>query len=261
MKLNHVHRGDGRPLLLVHGLGSRWQSWNPILAGLAVEREVVAVDLPGFGQSPPLDGEVSIATLADALTSFLTDHDLEGVDLIGSSMGARLVLEMARRGVGGACIALDPGGFWNRRELAYFRVTLAASIRAVRFLQPWMAGLTANPITRSLLLAQLSTRPWRVPAVTALAELRSFADSPSFDDIFADLVRGPTQRGAPAGSTPGPIVIGWGSKDRLTLPRQARTASLRFPDARLHWFPDAGHFPHWDQPESTVDLILAATAR
>lgn len=85
---------------------------------LAVHREVTAVDLPGFGETPPLAGEVSIATLADALTEFLSDHDLSGVDLVGSSMGARLVLELARRGVGGATVALDPGGFLELRSFA-----------------------------------------------------------------------------------------------------------------------------------------------
>jgi pimeloyl-ACP methyl ester carboxylesterase len=42
----------------------------------------------------------------------------------------------------------------------------------------------------------------------------------------------------------------------VTLPSQARTALHRFPDARLHWFDHCGHFPHWDQPEQTVRVIL-----
>ena len=235
--------------------------WDPILDGLAAQREAVAVDLPGFGASPPLEGQVSIATLADAVASFITDHDLDGVDLVGSSMGARLVLELARRGVGGACVALNPGGFWNRRELLFFRVTLGTSIRLVRLAQPAMPWLTANRLTRTLLLLQLSARPWDVSPDVALNELRSFADSPSFDDVQHDLVHGPTQQGAPATGTPGPVVIGWGRKDRLTLPRQARTAMRRFPDAHLQWFDDAGHYPHWDRPEATVEVILAATAQ
>ena len=78
--------------------GGSWRSWNTILAELAGEREVIAVDLPGFGATPPLDGEVSIRTLADAVTDFLHANDLIGIDVVGSSMGARLVLELARRG-------------------------------------------------------------------------------------------------------------------------------------------------------------------
>ncbi|CAN5562377.1 alpha/beta fold hydrolase [soil metagenome] len=258
MELHHVHLGEGQPLLLVHGLGSRWQTWDPILQGLTAQREVIAVDLPGFGQTPPLNGPVTIATLTEAVAGFIDDHELLGVDLVGSSMGARLVLELARRGVGGTAVALDPGGFWSPAELQFFRITLGLSIRLVRLLQPVMPLLAANAVTRTVLLAQLSARPWAVDADLALQELRSFAQSPSFDAVQHDLVYGAPQQGAPAGSTPGRVVIGWGRKDRLTLPRQAQRATELFPDARLEWF-DSGHFPHWDCPQATVKVILAAT--
>ena len=98
MDLHYIRRGTGRPLLLVHGIGGSWRSWNTIIEALAAERDVIAVDLPGHGESPQLPGLHSIGTLADALTAFLTRHELLGVDAVGSSMGARLVLELARRG-------------------------------------------------------------------------------------------------------------------------------------------------------------------
>ena len=98
MDLHFVRRGTGRPLLLIHGIGGSWRSWNTILDTLAAERDVIAVDLPGHGDTPKLPGIHSIGTLADAVTDFLVQHDLLGIDAVGSSMGARLVLEMARRG-------------------------------------------------------------------------------------------------------------------------------------------------------------------
>jgi pimeloyl-ACP methyl ester carboxylesterase len=51
--MHHVRLGHGRPLLLIHGLGGTWRSWLPVLDRLAAEREVIAVDLPGFGETPP----------------------------------------------------------------------------------------------------------------------------------------------------------------------------------------------------------------
>ena len=78
-RLHNVRRGNGRPLLLVHGLGGSWRSWDSVLEPLAREREVVAVDLPGFGTTPPLVGEVSIRTLADALTTWLREQGLLGL--------------------------------------------------------------------------------------------------------------------------------------------------------------------------------------
>jgi len=90
-------------------------------------------------------------------------------------------------------------------------------------------------------------------------ELRSWAQSPSFDAVAHDLVPGAPQQGAPTASMSGPVVIGWGRKDRLTFPRQARCATQLFPGARLEWFEDSGHFPHWHRPQGTVDVILATT--
>nr|WP_267621407.1 alpha/beta fold hydrolase [Halobium salinum] len=255
--MNHVRRGSGEPLLLVHGLGGNWRSWEPVLDALAAEREVVAVDLPGHGETPTLPGENSVETLADALVSFLDAQDLAGVDVVGNSLGGRLVLELARRGEVGATVALDPGGFWEGWERYFFYATIAASIRVVRLLQPAIPHLAASAVGRTLLLAQLSARPWKLPPDVVREELRSFADTPSFDELTRRLAFGPAQRGTD--DAPGPVVIGWGRDDRLTLPRQARRAVERFPDARFHWFEGSGHYPHWDHPDEATRLILAAT--
>ena len=71
-----------------------------MLAGLEAQREVVRLDLPGFGQTPMPIGDYTLSAVADALEAHLRGQDLVGADLVGSSMGARLVLEMARRGLG-----------------------------------------------------------------------------------------------------------------------------------------------------------------
>ena len=262
MTLHHVRRGTGRPLLLLHGLGGSWRSWSTVLDALAAEREVIAPDLPGFGATPPLAGEVSIATLADAVTAFLDEHGLRGVDAVGSSMGARLVLELARRGVVGAVVSLDPGGFWQGWEQVFFYDTVASSYHLVRALQPVMPALTGTAVGRAALFAQFSARPWAVPADVALTEMRTFAAGPSFIPLLRSLVHGPTQQGAPAGprgATPGPITIGWGRHDRVCVPRQAARALATFPGARLYWFERSGHFPQWDTPEETVQLVLRST--
>lgn len=65
------------------------------------------------GGRPPLRGETSIRTHADSVTEFVNENNLNGVAAVGSSMGARLVLELSRRGgVLGLVVSLDPGGFW-----------------------------------------------------------------------------------------------------------------------------------------------------
>jgi len=257
--MKYIARGSGRPLLLVHGLGGSWRSWSPILDALAAEREVVAVDLPGFGSTPPLPGRCTVASLTDALTRFLKGNGLMGVDVVGTSMGARLVLELARRGAVGAAVSLDPGGFWRGWERYAFHTSIAVMIRLVRALQPVMPFVTRHAATRALMFAQLSSHPGRLSPQVALDEMRAYAASSAFDELLHELTFGEPQEGAPRGSIAHPLVIGWGFLDRLCFPRQARRALALFPDAELHWFDQAGHFPHWDAPEQTIRLILEST--
>ncbi|MGB7449580.1 MAG: alpha/beta fold hydrolase [Ornithinimicrobium sp.] len=259
MALNHIRRGSGSPLLLVHGLGAGWRSWSPILEELAERREVIAVDLPGFGETPPLTGEVSIATLADSVADFIREQGLDGVSTVGQSMGGRMVLELARRGVGGDTVALDPGGFWSDRDLAIFGATLRPSIAVVRALRGRLPALLGTAVGRTLLLAQLSVRPWALSRETVLPDVRGLADSPSTGAAMDALTKGPKQQGAPAGTAPGRVTIGWGRRDLVTLPSQATSATELFPDATLHWFERCGHFPQWDAPREATQLILDST--
>lgn len=259
MTLNHVRRGSGSPLLLVHGLGAGWRSWSPILDELAERREVIAVDLPGFGETPPLTGEVSISSLTDSVADFIREQGLDGVCTVGQSMGGRIVLELARRGVGGDVVALDPGGFWSDRDLVIFGATLRPSIAVVRALRGLLPTLLASSVGRTLLLSQLSARPWALSRETVLADVRGLADSPSTGAAMDALTKGPKQQGAPAGTVPGRVTIGWGRRDLITLPRQAARARELFPDAVVHWFERCGHFPQWDAPSEATRLILENT--
>ena len=258
--LNFIRQGTGPSLLLVHGIGGSWRSWNTILPALSEVRDVVALDLPGHGGSPAVASSGTFKGLADSVENFIVDQSIEGIDIVGSSLGARIVLEMARRGKVGATIALDPGGFWRGWERTYFRITLSASIRLVRGLGSTLPTLSRNAVTRTMLLAQLSARPWKLDGTIVTAELKSFATTKTFDAIVRDLATAPEQQG-PAAKTSQPVVIGWGRQDRLCLPRQAARAMEAFPSARLHWFEKCGHFPMWDQPEETIQLILGETGK
>lgn len=260
MNLNYVRRGSGKPLLLIHGIGSSHKSWNLVIDELAAHREVIAVDLPGFGKTPPLAGEISIKTLADAVTDFLEENGLKGIDAVGSSMGGRLVLELARRGgVLGAVISLDPGGFWKGWETHFFYYSVRFSAQLMGQLQPFLPFLTNYPVSKALLLAQFSARPRKVPSAVALNELRTFRPTHTFVELLDNLANGEKQQGAPATSITSPLVIGWGRQDYVCFPSQAKRALNLFPDAQLHWFSNCGHFPQLDVPEETTQLILEVT--
>lgn len=255
--LSSSRSGSGSPLVLVHGLGGRQSSWDPVLPGLAAARDVVTVDLPGHGTTPSLSGPVTLDRLVEELRAFLEQQGLTGADLVGSSLGARMVLELARQGVGRHVVALDPGGFWNAPEKAVFATSVRASFALVKALRPALPALAGSPAGRTALLPQFTPRPWAVPADVALRDLRSITDTPALDETLRALVDSGPQLGGP---TPGRVVLGWGRRDRVTLPRQAARARAAFPHATVRWFDRCGHFPMWDRPAETVEVVLAGTA-
>ena len=75
VKLNYERRGSGEPLLLIHGTGSHWRVWEPVLDTLAVRHDVIAVDLPGHGGSEPApDGTPpTAACFARLISTFLRE--------------------------------------------------------------------------------------------------------------------------------------------------------------------------------------------
>lgn len=256
--MNEIQRGAGRKLLLIHGLGGSWRSWSPVLDALAAERTVIAVDLPGHGATPAERDSGTFEGLVGSVERYIAGKGLAGVDVVGSSMGARVALELARRGGVGNVVALDPGGFWRGWERKFFRLTIGVSGRLVRAIRPGLPTLSRNAASRTALLAQLSARPWALDPGFVAAELDCLAATRTFDALVRDLADGPAQEG-PAADPARRIVIGWGRKDRLCLPRQAARAMSAFPSATLHWFEASGHFPMWDQPDEAASVILAAT--
>ena len=258
MTMHYTRTGRGKPLLLVHGLGATCDSWDTISPALSQVREVIAVDLPGHGKTREEADSGTFEGLARSLDEWLGAENFTGVDMVGSSLGARLVLEMARRGRAGAVVALDPGGFWQGWERTFFKTTISPSVALVRALRPALSAITGNVAGRTALMAQLSARPWALDPAFVARELKSLADTRTVNPLVKDLANGAMQEGT--AETAAPVVIGWGRKDRLCLPQQADRAAKAFPEAAVHWFERSGHFPMWDQPEETVRVILDGTS-
>src|ERR1700760_4958227 len=100
MILNHHRAGTGEPLLLIHGIGSRWQMWEPVLDLLTPHRDVIAIDLPGFGASgmPVAGTPAGPDSLTTLVQDFLREIGVERPHVAGNSLGGYIALELARRG-------------------------------------------------------------------------------------------------------------------------------------------------------------------
>src|SRR6266516_544516 len=136
MELAHHRAGAGEPLVLVHGTGSQWQAFRPVLGPLAARRDVIAPDLPGFGDSPALAAQSphTPRALAAAVAELLDALGLETAHLAGFSLGGGVAYELGLLGRARSVTAISPIGFWTAREAAYCRVSLRASRALARTL-------------------------------------------------------------------------------------------------------------------------------
>lgn len=255
MQLNHHRVGQGEPLVLMHGIGSRWQMWEPVLGRLAEHHDVIAVDLPGFGSSsmPPPGTPPGIESLIPLTFAFLAELGVERPHVAGNSMGGLMALEMARRGLVRSATALSPAGFANRPEMRYGRGALWVSARLARRTAPYARSMFATALGRRLGLSLFVARPERMSADEAAANVRALAQAPWFDETL------PTLRAFEFSDEPQaqvPVTVAWGSKDRLLLPRQARRAARALPRARVLILRGCGHIPTWDDPAQVASVIL-----
>jgi pimeloyl-ACP methyl ester carboxylesterase len=253
------HRGgSGEPLLLVHGIGSQWQVWRPVLDALAAEREVVAIDLPGFGGSPPFpdDVEPSPEALAGAVSAFLDELGWERPHVAGNSLGGWIALELAKTGRARSACALSPAGWWNRWERTYATVSLRNARAGAVAIQDHVDRLYASPGVRRAALAQMTAHGERMPAEEAAAAMRNLAASPGFEATL-DAMSQRHFTGASA-VTGVPVTVAWAERDRLLLPRQAARARAALPAARHVTLFGCGHVPTWDDPALVARTILSS---
>ncbi|QKV91214.1 alpha/beta fold hydrolase [Streptomyces sp. NA02950] len=251
----HERRGAGRPLVLLHGIGHHWQAWEPVLDILAVERDVIAVDLPGFGASPALPDGVpyNLEGVVPVLGALFGALDLDRPDVVGNSLGGLLALELGRVGLVRSVTALAPARFWNETERRYaFGVLNAMRLGARTLPPPLVERLARSAAGRAALTGTIYARPGRRSPEAVVAETRAMREAVGFEATLAAGGTGLFTEDVPDV----PVTIGWGSRDRVLLRRQGVRAKRVIPGARLVRLPGCGHVPMNDDPALVARVIL-----
>jgi pimeloyl-ACP methyl ester carboxylesterase len=250
--LNHLRRGSGEPLILIHTLGGSLVMWSPVLDRLAAEHEVIAVDLPGFGGSPPLPAgvEPSAATLARAVIELHDELALEGdPHVAGISLGGWVAIECGRRGRARSVTGICPAGFW--RDPLGPRRNHART--AARVLLPLAPALLRSERGRRLALSGQMRHPERVSPAQAATMVCNYARSPAYPRAN-ELMRAGVVEGLEG--IEAPITLAWAEHD--TLVRRRPLGAL--PDrVRQVVLLGCGHLPTWDDPERVAGVILETT--
>ncbi|MER5211992.1 alpha/beta fold hydrolase [Streptomyces sp. NPDC002838] len=253
--VSYTRAGRGEPLLLLHGIGHHRQAWDPIVDILATERDVIAVDLPGFGVSPGLPEGLAydLPTTTSVFGAFCEALEIDRPHVAGNSLGGLLALELGRENLVRSVTALSPAGFWSQAERRYaFGVLIGMRRMAERMPLPLVERMARTAAGRVALTSTIYARPTRRSPEAVVAETLALAKATG----FAETLR--------AGTTvqftddiPGiPVTVAWGTKDRLLVRRQGVRAKQIIPRARLVRLPGCGHCPMNDDPALVARVIL-----
>lgn len=263
----YVAGGEGPTLLLIHGIGGDWRTWEPVLDGLARQHRVVAVDLPGHGGSGKGPSDHSLGALASALRDLDGALGIERATVVGHSLGGGVAMQFAYQ-FPERCerlVLVSSGGLGPDVGLVLRLATLPGS--------ELFLSLTA-PAARSLTnLARSAGRALRIrPAVAAEHYARAFAAlaEPETRAAFLGTLRGVVgTRGQLVDARDRlylarhmPTLIVWGDRDAVLPVAHGHAAQEAMPGSRLEIFKDAGHLPQLCDPArfvAVVDDFMATT--
>jgi pimeloyl-ACP methyl ester carboxylesterase len=226
-KIHYLVKGDGPPLVVVHGVAMRSHDWAPLYRTLARTHRVYALDLLGYGDSDkPKNAEYSVATQAEIVRGFMDAMELKQADVAGVSMGGWVALKFAaehpervRR-----LVLVSSGGFAFKTTLdeRAFSAQNISELRASLLLQSDRANLLPRFVLRDFLRLS-KEKAWVVRSA-----MRSMLEG-------REVLNGKVQR------VTMPVLLVWGTADRIVPFSVAAAMQKEMPQATVVPLKDCGH--------------------
>jgi pimeloyl-ACP methyl ester carboxylesterase len=264
----HGHRvayrsaGSGPAVVLVHGITSTSATWERVMPYLATRFTVIAPDLLGHGQSAKPRGDYSLGAYASGVRDLMVTLGQESATFVGHSLGGGVVMQLAYQ-FPERCqrlVLVDSGGLGREVNLLLRAATLPLS----EIVLPLLAS------TRLLDAGRTVGRAFGrigLQAGTDIAELArghaSLAD-PEARAAFVHTLRTIVEPGGQRVNASDrlylaenvPFMLVWGDRDPIIPVQHGIAAHELVPSSRLEIFEGAGHFPHLDDPQRFLDVLL-----
>jgi len=262
-----IERGEGPPLVLLHGANLSAEVWSYQLRDLARAHRVIALDLRGHGRSSAGSEEVTISAMAGDVSEVLAALDLERAVLAGHSMGGMVCQRVARAHpelfgtrIGAVALIATSGGLglpvpsWGLLAAAVGRVA-GAGVGIWRPDQPALPTGDAGYLASRL---GFGRRPRPAEVAATLRMLRAMEP-----EVFTGLVGEVLafEERAPFGDVEVPVVVAVGTSDHLTPPLFARRLAAGFAHAGLSEYDGAGHMLMYERRKEIDDLLESLAAR
>ncbi|MFI9080717.1 alpha/beta fold hydrolase [Streptomyces sioyaensis] len=261
--------GEREPALYVHGLGGSSQNWSDLMPLLADRLDGEAIDLPGFGQSPPPDdGNYSVSAQARAVIRYLDAAGRGPVHLLGNSMGGAATTRVAavRPDLVRTLTLVSPALPELRPQLTAVPTAMLAVPGIARLFGRLTHDWTPERRTREV-LALCYGDPGRVSPEgfnSAADEYARRLELPYFWEVMERSARGLVNAYTLGGQhnlwrqaerVLAPTLLVYGGRDRLVSFRMARRAAAAFRGSRLLTLPEAGHVAMMEYPEAVARAV------
>lgn len=247
-----LRAGQGEPLILIHGFADQKETWSLIAPLLARRYEVIAPDLPGYGDASAIDAtEAHLASQAAFLEDFLDQVGLDRVHLCGNSMGGGVALTFAAR--------------HPERVRSISLISSMGPEASPSELRSLIDGGGRNPLLpaswaeyEAMLGFIFEHRPrlpgpvWRHMASRQIARRGRY--SAQFDHLTDTLE-------VDLGTLRAPTLIVHGLRDRLIHPSTGEALAAQIPDTRLVLMEGVGHAPQWEAPRRTLIALQSFLAQ
>lgn len=257
------HRGgSGPPLVCLHGFLDTWRTWELVLPALERRHDVLALTLAGHTGGPPIEGEISVAVIVDAVERAMDAVGFEIAHVVGNSLGGYVALQLASRGRAATVVALAPAGGWATGDESYKELLRSQSTlhKQIKGIAPQAEAMLATPAGRRRATQLITTDFEHIPVELLAHLLRGVAGCRAAESLIEHALTGGWSLDAE--NITCPVRIVWGTQDKL-LPWPQAAARYRndwLPQAEWIELDGIGHCPQLDIPVVTAHLIIGFTS-
>jgi pimeloyl-ACP methyl ester carboxylesterase len=253
--------GDGPALLLIHGMAGSNATWDAVRDQLAERFTVIAPDLPGHGRSDKPATDYSLGNFAAGLRDLLVALDVERATVVGQSLGGGIAMQFAYQHPERVerLVLVSSGGLGRDVSLILRLLAIPGGELVMPVLFNGWARGAGNRISRTVARVGI-----RAPALAENWRAYASLTHPDNRAAFVRTLRAVVDPGGQSVSALDrlylargmPCLIVWGGRDPIIPVEHADDAQKAMPGSRLEIFPEAGHYPHCEEPSRFASLLI-----
>jgi len=253
--------GEGPAVLLIHGIAGSSRAWREVMPALAEHHTVIAPDLLGHGESAKPMGDYSLGAFASGLRDLLEVLDVDRATVVGQSFGGGVAMQLAYQHPERCerLVLVGSGGLGREVSWMLRALSLPGAEYVLPLIAPWFVRNRGDAVSRFI-------RDRGVKAPKAAEMWSAYRSLTEVDNrsAFMRVLRGVIDPGGQSVSAMDrlylaaavPTLIVWGDQDPIIPVAHAQAAHEAITGSRLEIIEGSGHFPHVEEPERFVEVLL-----